>query len=99
MLHSERGQVYQRFVPAPPLLPGAAGLIPYVLASNGQWSLQACSFAVSGGGLLDHLLRASNEALPRVHVPRAGGRPGHLPLQSAEGGMPRDARGRTLPLS
>ena len=46
-----------------------------------------------GGGLVDPLLRASNEALPRARVPRAGGRPGCLPplLQSAEEGVPQAA--------
>ena len=50
----------------------------------------------SGGGLVDPLLRASNEALPRARVPRAGGRPGHLPLplQSAVEGVPREAQER-----
>ena len=69
------------------------GLIPYAHAFNGQWSLQACSFVFPGGGLVDPLLRASNEALPRARVPRAGGRPGRLSLllQSTVEGVPREA--------
>jgi hypothetical protein len=59
---------------------GAAGMIPYAHASNEQWSLQACSFVFPGGGLVDSLLRASNEALPRARVPRAGGGPGRPPF-------------------
>ena len=49
-----------------------------------------------GGGLVDPLLRASNEALPRARVPRAGGRPGRLPflLQSAVEGVPQEAQER-----
>jgi hypothetical protein len=64
--------------------------------SNRQWSLQACSFVFPGGGLVDPLLRASNEALPRARVPRAGGRPRRLPLllQSAVEGVPREAQER-----
>ena len=57
---------------------------------------QACSFVFPGGGLVDPLLRASNETLPRARVPRAGGRLGRLPLlfQSAEEGVPRKAQER-----
>ncbi len=75
------------------LAPERWGLIPNAHAFNGQWSLQACSFAFPGGGLVDPLLRASNEALPRARVPRAGGRPGRLPLllQSAVEEVPREA--------
>jgi hypothetical protein len=49
-----------------------------------------------GGGLVDPLLRASNEALPRARAPRAGGRPGRPPLllQSAEEGVPREVEER-----
>ena len=70
------------------LAPERWGLIPYAHAFNRQWSLQACSFVFPGGGLVDPLLRASNEALPRARVPRAGGRPGRLSLllQSAVDG-------------
>jgi hypothetical protein len=78
------------------LAPELWGLIPYAHAFNGQWSLQACSCIFPGGGLVDPLLRASNEALPRARVPRAGGRPGRLPLllQSAVEGVPREAQER-----
>jgi len=40
-------------------------------------------------GLVDPRLRASNEHLPSVRVPRAGGQPGHTPL-------PLQARSYTL---
>jgi len=53
------------------LAPERQVLIPYAHAFNGQWSLQACSFVFPGGGPVDPLLRASNEALPRARVPRA----------------------------
>src|SRR6185503_8752934 len=78
------------------LAPERRGLMSYAHAFNGQWSLQACSFVFPGGGLVDPLLRASNEALPRARVPRAGGRLGHLlfPLQSAVEGVPREAQER-----
>jgi hypothetical protein len=36
--------------------------------------LQACSPISSQGGLFDPQMRASNEHLPSVRVPRAGGR-------------------------
>jgi len=74
-------------------LPRSGGAYLYVRASNGQWSLQACSCAFPGGGLVDPLLRASNEALPRACVPRAGGRPARLSLllQSAAEVVPREA--------
>ena len=35
---------------------------------------------LSKGGLVDPLLRASNEHIPIVRVPRAGGRPGYPPF-------------------
>jgi len=34
-------------------------------------------FFISKGGLVDPRLRASNEHIPIVRVPRAGGRPGY----------------------
>lgn len=79
------------------LAPERQVLIPYAHAFNGQWSLQACSFVFPGGGPVDPLLRASNEALPRARVPRAGGDtrpPPPLLLQIAEEGVPREAQER-----
>jgi len=87
------------------LAPERQVLIPYAHAFNGQWSLQACSFVFPGGGPVDPLLRASNEALPRARVPRAGGDTRPPPPSStsdrrgggAAGGA--GAKGRTLPFS
>ena len=63
-----------------------------------HWTMvpPACSSVFPRGGLVDPLLRASNEALPRARVPRAGGRPGYLPLpfQSAAEGVPRETEER-----
>ncbi len=54
-----------------PRLPFPAAIERYIC------SLQARSFLSSKGGLVDPRLRASNEALLRARVPRAGGRPGY----------------------
>jgi ribosomal protein L30/L7E len=48
------------------LAPERWGLIPNAHTFNEQWSLQACSFAFPGGGLVDPLLRA----LPHPPPPR-----------------------------
>jgi hypothetical protein len=41
-----------------------------------RWSIQACLPIPPESSLVDPRMRASNEALPRARVPRAGGQPG-----------------------
>jgi len=66
----------------PPSLEGALLGPPLNASSNHHpfhQSIEACIPLSSLGGLVDPRMRASNEHLLSVRVPRAGGRPGCPP--------------------